>query len=83
MFVELEPLLQKCKEIYNSRTPFASALMIAEMENAEADARKPIGDLHSVPHYRCPKCKGAAKVYENDPEISHCKWCGLKFNWGK
>lgn len=85
MLVDIEALLKKCKEIYNSRTPFAASLIIREMEKAEAKAKegKPIGDLHSVPHYRCPNCKGAVVMYKKDTKPSHCKWCGLKLNWGK
>ena len=44
MLVDIEPLLKKCKEIYNSRTPFAASLIIREMEKA-----KP-ADVEEVKH---------------------------------
>lgn len=40
-------------------------------------AKKPIGDLHSVPHYRCPTCKGTLSMYHT----SFCKCCGQAINW--
>ena len=44
-------------------------------------AKKPIGDLHSVPHYRCPNCNKAVQVYKFDYKYPHCKWCGQKLDW--
>ena len=43
--------------------------------------RRPIGDLHSVPHYRCPECNGAVVLYEDDVNPYSCKWCGQRLNW--
>lgn len=45
------------------------------------DAKKPIGDLHSVPHYRCPSCNGAVVMYCNDLHYPYCQWCGQKLDW--
>ena len=43
--------------------------------------KKPIGDLHSVPHYRFPNCKKAIVVYEHNYKYPHCKWCGQAIDW--
>ena len=45
------------------------------------NAQKPIGDLDSVPHYRCPSCFGAVVMYYDDPHYPCCQWCGQKLNW--
>ena len=42
---------------------------------------KPIGDLHSVPHYRCPACNSAVVLYEDSPKHPCCQWCGQKLDW--
>lgn len=42
---------------------------------------KPIGDLHSVPHFRCGVCKRAIVLYENDQKPDSCRWCGTKVDW--
>ena len=43
--------------------------------------KKPVGDLHSVPHYRCPTCKSAVVVFEKDTRYVFCKWCGQALDW--
>ena len=47
----------------------------------DKSAKKPIGDLHSVPHYRCPSCFGAVVMYDKDPHYPCCQWCGQKLDW--
>ena len=42
---------------------------------------KPIGDLHSVPHYRCGSCKRAIVIYTNDDKPEICRWCGCLVDW--
>lgn len=42
---------------------------------------KPIGDLNSVPHYRCPACNRAVALYEDSPKHPCCRWCGQKLDW--
>lgn len=42
---------------------------------------KPIGDYHSVPHYRCGRCRCAVVVYENDSKPDKCPWCGVGLDW--
>ena len=44
-------------------------------------SKKPVGDLHSVPHYRCPSCFGAVVMYDKDPHYPCCQWCGQKLDW--
>lgn len=43
--------------------------------------KKPIGDLHSVPHYRCPNCKDTIVVYESEYRFPCCPWCGQAIDW--
>lgn len=42
---------------------------------------KPIGDLHSVPHYRCPMCKNSVKCYEDSITYPYCHHCGQALDW--
>lgn len=42
---------------------------------------KPIGDLNSVPHFRCGACRRAIVVYRDDPKPDTCRWCGAKVDW--
>lgn len=44
---------------------------------------KPIGDLHSVPHYRCGVCYKAVVVFCDDEKPDRCKWCGTLIDWRK
>ena len=44
-------------------------------------SKKPIGDLNSVPHYRCPTCNGAVVMYCDDNKYPCCQWCGQKLDW--
>ena len=43
--------------------------------------RIPIGDLHSVPHYRCPTCSCSVVLYKDDYRNPHCQWCGQLLDW--
>ena len=47
----------------------------------KATPKKPIGDLHSVPHYRCPICHGGVKMYEDSIVYPFCHHCGQKLDW--
>lgn len=42
---------------------------------------KVIGDLHSVPHYRCGACKKAVQVFIDDHRPSQCPWCHAWLDW--
>ena len=42
---------------------------------------EPIGDLHSVPHWRCGHCFKAIVVFEDDPKPNRCQWCGTWIDW--
>lgn len=46
-------------------------------------AKKPKGDLHSVPHYRCPNCNSTVKLYQNSKKDEICKWCGQRIDWSE
>lgn len=47
------------------------------------NAKKPKGDLHSVPHYRCPNCNSTVKLYQNSKKDEICKWCGQRIDWSE
>lgn len=55
----------------------------ANLINAKDVPKKPIGDLNSVPHYRCPNCNRAVVLYQFDYKYPHCKWCGQAIDWEK
>lgn len=44
--------------------------------------KKPVGDLHSVPHHRCPNCKKAIRIYVDAPYNPFCCFCGQAIDWG-
>ena len=44
---------------------------------------KPIGDFHSVPHYRCPNCNSTVKLYENSTIFPFCNYCGQAIDWSE
>lgn len=43
--------------------------------------KKPKGDYHSCPHYRCPNCNSSVKMYEHDNTYPHCAFCGQALDW--
>ena len=43
--------------------------------------KKPRGDYHSCPHYRCPNCHSSVKLYEHDNKYPHCGYCGQAIDW--
>ena len=45
--------------------------------------KKPKGDYHSCPHYRCPNCNSSVKMYETDNTYPHCAFCGQKLDWSE
>lgn len=47
----------------------------------KATPTEPIGDLHSVPHFRCPTCEKSVKTYTDSPGMPYCGWCGQKLDW--
>ena len=46
-------------------------------------AKKPKGDLHSVPHYRCPNCNRTVNLYQNSEKYEICRWCGQHIDWSE
>lgn len=60
-----------------SGTPYEIAIEAL----AKQIPREPIGDLGSVPHYRCPSCNSAIVVYENGNKYPYCQWCGQAIDW--
>lgn len=49
----------------------------------EKQIPKKLTHLDSVPHYRCPCCNDAVKLFEESPtyQIRYCKWCGQALDW--
>lgn len=69
-------LYTACEEAY--KNGYAKGL-----EDRKKQSKKPIGDLHSVPHYRCPTCNNAIVVYKFGYKYPNCKWCGQAIDWSK
>ena len=59
---------------------YREALEVAVDEIKKDIPQKPVGDLHSVPHYRCPNCRAGIVLYEDDPKLPYCQWCGQKLD---
>ena len=53
------------------------------IEALEKQIPKKPTHLESVPHYRCPRCNDAVKLYEESPThtIKYCTWCGQALDW--
>ena len=60
---------------------YAYLMGYAQLRDKRDFVKKPIGDLHSVPHYRCPNCNGAVVMYCDDPRYPCCQWCGQRLDW--
>lgn len=44
---------------------------------------KPIGDLNSCPHYRCPACNSGVKMYKDSHVFPFCRHCGKALDWSQ
>lgn len=75
----LHSIKEKNKHLFYINKALSMAVSALEKQIPE----KPIGDLHSVPHYRCPNCKCTVKLYEDSPVYPHCQYCGKALEWGK
>lgn len=60
---------------------FFRGLSVANIALKKQIPQKPIGDLHSCPHYRCPSCHRSVVLYEDSPKFPYCQWCGQKLDW--
>lgn len=70
------------KEYANDRVEdYKTALGIAINALKKQIPKKPSGDLHSVPHYRCKACKCSVVMYKSDGKPIYCMWCGQKIDW--
>lgn len=47
------------------------------------EPKKPSGDWHSVPHYRCPTCHSAVKIFSDDKTYPYCQFCGQALDWSE
>ena len=45
--------------------------------------KKPVGDLDSVPHYRCPNCQAGVVLYRDSTKFPCCQYCGQKLDWSE
>lgn len=45
--------------------------------------KNPIGDLHSVPHHRCPNCNRAIRLFLDDAYDAYCRFCGQRICWSE
>lgn len=66
---------------YTLHDKSANAIDVALKALEKQIPKKPIGDLGSVPHYRCPYCNRAVKLYKNDRGFDFCPDCGQKIDW--
>lgn len=73
--------IAKAEVEWNYPMDYAVAMDEAIKAVEKQIAKKPIGDLHSVPHYRCPVCGGSVKTYEKDCGDRVCRWCGQFIDW--
>lgn len=78
---EFNPLTGEVTPLDNDSEKVSTALTIAIDALEKQIPKKPMGDLNSVPHYRCPVCKNAVVLYEYSAKLPHCQWCGQKLDW--
>ena len=43
--------------------------------------KKPRGEYHSAPHYRCPMCNNSVVLFREDPKPDTCTRCGQVLDW--
>ena len=77
-----EALLYLARTGHNN-TQLQTALMIAVCALEKQIPKKPIGDLHSVPHYRCPNCNSTVKLFFDSPVFDYCEYCGQCLDWSE
>lgn len=67
----------------NGKTVFLKAIKKALEAVDKQMPKKPKGDYHSCPHYRCPNCNSSVKMYEHDNTYPHCAFCGQALDWSE
>lgn len=60
---------------------FERAFKMAKAALEKQIPKKPSGDYHSVPHYRCPNCNREVVLYEISAKYPYCKYCGQAIDW--
>lgn len=82
---EYQKALETLCEAITQRKNLIIRLAIGNLNELveKATPKKPIGDLHSVPHYRCPICHGGVKMYEDSIVYPFCHHCGQALDWSK
>ena len=76
----LEHCAERCEGYQNDDACETCEINFAIKAIDKQIPKKPIGDLHSVPHYRCPTCKCTVSMY-NTQFDSFCKYCGQAIDW--
>lgn len=76
---------QRYKDWYTDYRGYKKLGTLEEVREAveKQEKKKPKGDLHSVPHYRCPNCNSTVKLYQNSKKDEICKWCGQRIEWSE
>lgn len=78
--------IKEHKDIHFKQEPWAvyitEALDVAIKALEKQIPKKPVGDLNSVPHYRCAACGNGVKTYEDSTVYPYCHYCGQKLLWG-
>ena len=73
--------LAKAEVEWNYPMDYAVAIDEAIRTLDKQIPKEPIGDLHSVPHYRCPVCYSSVKTYKKECGARFCHWCGQAIDW--
>lgn len=79
----VEEALTYLRELVPPSARHLEAMRLAKEALEKQIPKKPIGDLDSVPHYRCPYCNRAVKLYENDRGFDFCPDCGQHIDWNE
>ena len=77
----LEHCAERCEGYQNDDACETCEINFAIKAIDKQIPRKPIGDLHSVPHYRCSVCYSSVKTYRGQHGVRFCRWCGQRILW--
>ena len=88
---ELKDALQEAKETLKKQKvqePFglcisANGIDIILSALDKQIPKKPRGDLHCVPHFRCPSCTSSVRTYVDSIKKPYCEWCGQCIDWSE
>lgn len=79
----MENTIKELKQLKDMTCGYEESLDKAIAATEKQIAKKPFGDLHSVPHFRCPNedCFVAVKAFEDSQKEPYCHRCGQKIDW--